>query len=685
VPAFFVGVAPSAGREVLAQAWPMLLAANLGGTLAVGLAVEHGRRWVGLYEDLRTRRTQAEKLASVASETTNAVIITDAAGYTEWVNAAFERLTGYSPSEVSGRIPGHFLQGPDSDPAVIETMRNAVAKGEGFQVEVVNYHKNGTPYFVAIDCQPLYERGRLVRFVAIQTDVTERKSLQQRLLRAEQVGNMGHWTLDPRTGAVIWSAETFRIFGLDPAAPIPTLDDLIQRFHPDDRAEVRRIVDHAIAHGAPFAFRKRLQVGDRIKWVDVRAECERAAGGGASSVFGVIHDTTHLVEAVERAQAREAQLRTLMDSIPAAIGYLDTAGRYSYANKVLNEQFGPADDGPIGAPWTRFWDGQPPARAQQAVQAALAGERLAFQLDWTDPQGDTHQFSVTLVPDLSAEGTVRGVFSIAFDVTDYRRREQELRRARDEATAASRVKSEFLATMSHELRTPLNAISGYAEVMAQELFGALGNPRYRNYAGDILSSAVYLRELIEGVLELSSIEAGGTNLELSAQDLGALAGEAYALVQTSAKRKGVALQCDLGAALPACVDRRALKQVLINCLENGIKFTPAGGEVRLSGTLDTAWVRLTVADTGHGIPSDKLALVTQPFYRAQAGDRADVAAERGTGIGLALVQRYVRLMDGELEIDSVEGEGTAVTIRLPRAEVAPAPPEAETPCKVATN
>jgi signal transduction histidine kinase len=260
------------------------------------------------------------------------------------------------------------------------------------------------------------------------------------------------------------------------------------------------------------------------------------------------------------------------------------------------------------------------------------------------------------------------VFSIAFDVSDYRRRELELQRARDEATAASRVKSEFLATMSHELRTPLNAISGYAEVMAQELFGALGNPRYRSYAQDIVTSAVYLRELIEGVLELSSIEAGRAHLDLVATDAAELAGEAFAMVQSGAKGKDVRLRCEIDAALPVVVDRRALKQVVINCLENGIKFTPAGGEVRLAGVVEGDCVRLSVTDTGRGIPENKIALVTQPFYRAQASGQPLVAAEGGAGIGLALVQRYVQSMDGELQIESREGQGTQVSIRLPRRQ-----------------
>jgi PAS domain S-box-containing protein len=537
----------------------------------------------------------------------------------------------------------------------------------------VNYTKRGRPYWIAIDCQPLYERGRLARFVAIQTDVTERRLLQRRLLRAEQVGNMGHWTLDPDTGAVAWSAQTYRIFELDPEVPIPPVDGVIALYHPDDRDDLQTTVDRAVARAEPFAFRKRLLLGNRVKWVDVRAECEPGPDGRARSVFGVIQDTTHLVEAIERAEAGEAKLRTLMDSIPASIAYLDTTGRYSFCNRVLADQIGCQGDDPTGCSWTRFWNDRPSERAVTAMSNALAGERMAYQDEWVADGGERHRYSVTLVPDVSGDGTVRGVFSIAFDVSDYRRRELELQRARDEARAASRVKSEFLATMSHELRTPLNAISGYAEVMAQELFGALGNPRYRAYAQDIVTSAVYLRELIEGVLELSSIEAGRAELELVAADAAEVAAEAFALVKTGASGKDVQLHCALDDRLPVLVDRRALKQVLINCLENGIKFTPAGGEVRLSGTLEGDEVRLSVTDTGRGIPESKIALVTQPFYRAQANDQPLVAAEGGAGIGLALVQRYVQCMDGQLEIDSREGQGTSVTIRLPRRQAQSVP------------
>jgi cell cycle sensor histidine kinase DivJ len=221
--------------------------------------------------------------------------------------------------------------------------------------------------------------------------------------------------------------------------------------------------------------------------------------------------------------------------------------------------------------------------------------------------------------------------------------------------------------MSHELRTPLNAILGFSEVMTHEMFGPLGGLRYREYAGLIHESGGHLLELINGILDMSKIEAGKFEIAEEMFDLGEVATQAMRFVKLQADRKGVVLKTiiaeDCGTIF---ADKRALKQMLVNLLSNGVKFTPRGGEVRLSALRDGAAVQIAVRDTGVGISAEDLQRLGRPFEQV---DAAHVKTQEGTGLGLALVKALAAMHAGEATIESKLGHGTTVRLRLPHAAV----------------
>jgi len=255
------------------------------------------------------------------------------------------------------------------------------------------------------------------------------------------------------------------------------------------------------------------------------------------------------------------------------------------------------------------------------------------------------------------------IVAVIRDIGAWKAEEAALKAARDAAVAATHAKSRFLADMSHELRTPLNAIIGFSEVMAREMFGPLGNARYREYAGLIQDSGTHLLDLINGLLDMSKIEAGKFTLQEEVFALEDVAESALHLVRLAAERAGVALGMAVaeGARL-AFADRRAVKQILVNLLSNAIKFTPPGGEVALSVGREGAGLVIAVADTGIGIAPEHLARLGRPFEQGATG-------KEGTGLGLSLVAALAALHGGEMAIHSALGEGTRVTVRLPRAGV----------------
>jgi signal transduction histidine kinase len=227
---------------------------------------------------------------------------------------------------------------------------------------------------------------------------------------------------------------------------------------------------------------------------------------------------------------------------------------------------------------------------------------------------------------------------------------------------ANKHKSEFLANMSHELRTPLNAIIGFSEVLIERMFGEV-NEKQADYLKDIHDSGKHLLSLINDILDLSKIEAGRMELELSTFHLPSALSNAMTLVRERAQRHGIELGLDVDKSLGEFeADERKVKQILLNLLSNAVKFTPDGGRVDVSAVMNGKNVEIAVRDTGIGIAPEDHAKVFEEFV--QVGRDYTRKAE-GTGLGLALTRRFVELHGGEIRLASVPGKGSTFTITLP--------------------
>ncbi len=236
-------------------------------------------------------------------------------------------------------------------------------------------------------------------------------------------------------------------------------------------------------------------------------------------------------------------------------------------------------------------------------------------------------------------------------------------RTRDEAESSSRAKTLFLANMSHELRTPLNAVIGFSEILNRELFGALGEARYRDYARLIHESGEHLLNVVNDILDMSKIEAGKFKIVKEPFQVAPLVTSCSEIMRHAADKKGIALLTDIAPGLPELpADKRACKQMLLNVLSNAIKFTDPGGWVRISARADHDAIVLVVADNGIGIAEQDLSKLGTPFVQA---DNSYDRNYDGAGLGLSVVKGLARLHGGRLEIASTLGEGTTASIILP--------------------
>jgi signal transduction histidine kinase len=247
---------------------------------------------------------------------------------------------------------------------------------------------------------------------------------------------------------------------------------------------------------------------------------------------------------------------------------------------------------------------------------------------------------------------------------------KRLRDTNQRLVEANRAKTEFLANVSHELRTPLNGILGFSDLLTDDGFGDL-SPQQREFVDDIRDSGEHLLELINDILDLSKIEVGKMTVDLSEVDVSGTVVDAVGMMRSLAAKKRITLSLDVDAAIEtASLDRRLFRQILVNLLSNAVKFTPEDGQVSVRATREDRTLIVAVADTGIGIPGEDHARIFQEFYQV---DGSYSRKYQGTGLGLALVERMMKLHEGTVTVTSEPGAGSTFTCTFPRCVLDGAP------------
>jgi cell cycle sensor histidine kinase DivJ len=373
--------------------------------------------------------------------------------------------------------------------------------------------------------------------------------------------------------------------------------------------------------------------------------------------------------AADKAAAEGAAMyRFLADNAMDLITRHSADGRIRFASPASQAMLGRAPSTLLGlAPSALVHSDDLKIMQAAFVEASYFGRAATAEVRLKRTDGGYLWTEMRCRPAAPVNGEAADIVAVTRDISERKAQETALIEARDAAEGANKAKSSFLANMSHELRTPLNAIIGFSEVMTHEMFGPVGSPRYLEYAKLINESGGHLLELINGILDMSKIEAGKFELSEEMFDLAEVADQAARFVKLQADRKGVTLRLGLAAdAKTIFADRRAVKQIIVNLLTNGTKFTPRGGEVRITATRAANGIQIAVTDTGIGIGPEDVKRLGQPFEQV---DGAHTRTQEGTGLGLALVKAFAAMHGGEAKIESMLGDGTTVRVILPYAAV----------------
>lgn len=632
----------------------------------------------------RAHEEQRERADAILESTNDAIISTALDGtITRW-NPAAERKFGYSADEMLGRSADILIPMERRDEE-LGILRRIAAGEQVERLETVRLRKDGSSFFVAVTFSPIWgfdeaaPRRRVIQGMsAIVRDVSERKRMEaiaesERRFATSLVEAMpGIFYLYDEKGRFLrWNRNFERISGY-------TAEE-IEHMHPLDffADHEKGLLEERIAtvFEAGEASVEASFVAKDGTTTPYFFTGRRIVLDGARCLIGVGVDIADHKRA-ELALARsEERYRTTLDSILEGCQLLDFDWRYLYLNGAAAVQNRRPNEELLGKRMPEVWPGIEATPAFGMLSRCM-NERVPIhdETEFTFPDGRSGWFDIRVQP------VPEGIFVLSIDISERRAAERALKEmnqslerkvaertrdlelARERAESADRIKSAFLATMSHELRTPLNSIIGFTGIVLQGLAGPLTSEQSKQL-GMVKSSARHLLDLINDVLDISKIEAGQLEIRLTPFDLRLSVEHVAASIAPLAEKKGLELHTELpDAPLLIESDARRVEQIVLNLLNNAIKFTDRG---QVTAKLDLVGpdVRIQVIDTGIGMKHEDLSLLFQPFRQLDSGLQRQ---HEGTGLGLAICRRLTELLGGTIRAESTLGRGSVFTLTLPR-------------------
>ena len=630
-------------------------------------------------------RQSEERTRRIVESAHDAFVAMDAQGrVTDW-NARAEQIFGYTRAEAYGRSLAELIIPPEHGARVEQLFREGAKPIVNQRVEVPAIHRAGSTFPVEMTVTPIRVGGSQI-YTAFLHDISERKRGQEELRRKEEYFR----ALIEKASDLITILDIQGMFRYESPAVYELFGyegeelrgrNAFELIHPDDVGAVLAVFGEILSQPGtscevPFRF---LHKDGSWRWLGARGTnlLEHPAVGG---VVVNSRDITASRAAKEALGESQRMLATLMRNLPG-MAYRrrnDDAGwpmEFVSGGAKSLTGYTPAELVPGGT--VSYASLVHPGDAEyvrRQVEAALA-EGRPFELEYRilTASGEVRWVWEQGLGVRSATDELVALEGFIADVTERKQAEAELVRAKESAEAANRAKSEFLSQMSHELRTPLNSVIGFTNVLRKNKRGALGDQEL-GFLDRIASNGVHLLGLINDILDLSKVEAGKVEVELAPVALDETVKSIMTELQGAVRDRPIELRALVPTSLATLqADAVKLKQVLINLVGNALKFTERGS-VTLAVTTDAAGrpVRIDVADTGVGIPRDRLTAIFQPFEQAEVGTSRRFG---GTGLGLAISSSLCELMGYRLQVRSEEGVGSVFSVILaphaPQPELVP--------------
>ena len=631
-----------------------------------------------LEERVRDRTAQLDLMSQVARQTDTVVIVTDRQGRVTWVNEAFERLTGYPFDEVAGQIPGHILQREPPPPELVDHMRTCIARGEGFNVELMNQSKDGRSYWIEIRCTPLHDAdGTLTGFIAIQADVSERRAARlelesslERLNLATEAAQLGVWGFDPRSAAIDWNDRNFELHGIDRAGSVDLVAEWSAVVDPADASAIRDMFTADLnRQDESFALEYRIrhpERGARVLYTLARCifEDDRVA-----RVVGVTRDVTEERRASEELRRTAQHTQAILNNVMDAIIAIDAEGRITSCNRAAERIFGYAPDDVIGRDIGMLMTAEHATRHGGFIRAYLgSGQRKVMGRisEFTARRRSGEAFPIELAVSEIRDGDQRFFIGIIRDVTERAQLEARLRQAQKLEAVG-----QLTGGIAHDFNNLLTVILGNSEILADALDG---RDDLRGLADMIAATAERGAELTSRLLAFARRQP----LQPRQMNINTLIADMEPLLRRAIGGNIAVSVAPAPDLWPAEIDASQLEAAVLNLALNARDAMPDGGtltietaNVVLDGTFPVIgetlqpgqYVVLKVRDTGTGMPPDVVERAFEPFFTTKE-------VGKGSGLGLSMVFGFVKQSGGHTALVSEPGQGTEVVLHFPRSQPA---------------
>lgn len=585
------------------------------------------------------------------------------------INKAGENLIGIRKEDWFGKTLLEFM--PNIEKFSLEIFDKVIKTGESLDFDT--YLPGLNRYF-----NILAYKIQLNQFAIILKDITERKKIEielksakekaenneKRLNEAQNLAHIGSWELDLTSNNLVWSDEVFNIFGCKPQEFAATYEAFLSFVYPEDRDYVNNSYLNHINTRIPYDIIHRilLPTGE-IKYVNEKCRSDFDDQGKPIRSIGTVQDITEKKIAEEEIK----KLLTAIEQLNVAIIITDKYANIQYANPFFAKLTGYTKDEVIGKNMGILKSGNTSKeKYEQMWDTLISGKNWHGELLNKKKNGELYWALNTISPIIDNNGIITNYIAIQYDITNRKKMIDELINAKEKAEEMNRVKANFFANMSHELRTPFVGILGFAEILAE----TVTDPEALSMVNSIIESGKRLTDTLNKILSLSKLEFDEIQPIFQPVKINELLNDTYNLFINSFDKSLINYKLQLlPKELKIITDEKLLRGILINLINNAIKYTPKG-EISVSAKTITRgeknFLQLVVSDTGIGIPKDKQEVIFEPFRQASEGINRSY---EGTGLGLTIVRKYVDLLNGTIKLNSDIGLGTTITIELPFKEI----------------
>ena len=618
---------------------------------------------------LRKSEEQYRRIVETAQE---GIWLIDTETRTTFVNRRMADILGYDRNDMLGRPATDFMD----EEGRIEMGRNPRRQDQGpLHFEFPFLHRDGHRVWTSMATNTIRDdSGANLGSLAMVTDISDRKQAETRLRESQRAletlisnvpGIVYRCANDPNWTMEFISDGAYELTGYRPKELLgPGAVSLTDLTESSDRDPLWEEVQEALQKREPFQLTFRLVTRDGTpKWVWERGTGVYDANGELLALEGIIFDITDRVEAEQKRQQGEDQLRLALEASSMGLWDWDLRSDIMTWTEQTATIVGADTLSDSSVVFFAALHEEDRAFVQASLDAAIH-QRQPYDIEYRfrSPQRGTiwlHSKGEVLRDE---QGRALRMLGNVHDVTDKKHFEQTLRLAKERAEEASRIKNSILANLSHEIRTPMTAILGFSELLTREL-----NPGpQRRHAEIIHGGGRRLLHLLDSIIDLARLESNRVDLRCQPHPLRNSIDTVMNLFSLQAENRGIELKADIEADLIVNTDARAEEQVLTNLLNNAIRFTPKGS-ISIKARTETVSegqtrARVEVRDTGIGISDDFLPHIFDEFRQESEGFSR---THEGSGLGLSITRKLLARMNGEIRVESRKGEGTTVLVFLP--------------------